>query len=104
MTDHILDRSYARLDRSLCSFKLTLFLRQVKEIRQFKQAVMRQVFGSDNPDQVNIDDFITDAQEPESDDDDDEIWLDFSKEPPKPINLDDTDDEADVVLQECWPN
>ena len=65
---------------------------------------MRQVFGSDNPDQLDIDDFITDAQEPQSDDDDDEIWLNFAEEPPKPINLDDTDDEANAILQQCWPN
>ena len=65
---------------------------------------MRQVFGSDNPDRVDVDDFITDAQEPVSDDDDDEIWLDFDRDPPLNISLNDSNTNADVVLQECWPN
>ena len=65
---------------------------------------MRQVFGSDNPNRVDVDDFITDAQEPVSDDDDDEIWLDFDRDPPLNISLNDSNTNADVVLQECWPN
>lgn len=64
---------------------------------------MTRIFGSENPDQFNVDDFITDAQEPDDDDDDDDdIWLDFSKDPPLDTSLD--GENADVVLEECWPN
>ena len=62
---------------------------------------MTKLFGSESP-QLDIDDFITDAQEPVSDDDDDDIWLDFARDPP--FHTFQNEDDADIVLQECWPN
>ena len=71
---------------------LTLFLRQVKEISEFKEAVKSNIIGK-NPEFV-FDDFITDAQEPVSDDEDDDNmeWLDFDKS----INLDNDHNTSDA--------
>lgn len=63
---------------------------------------MTKIFGSEDPDQFNVDDFVTDAQEPDDDDDNDDIWLDFARNPPLDTSLD--GENADFVLQECWPN
>ena len=63
---------------------------------------MTKIFGSENPVGFNVDDFVTDAQEPDDDDDNDDICLDFSRDPPLDTSLD--GENADIVLQECWPN
>lgn len=57
---------------------------------------MSQIFGSDNPDQLDIADFVTDAQHPvfDKDADADDIELDFAND----IEF---DTDEDVVLFEA---
>ena len=72
----------------------------MKEIGDFKKAVLSHLCG-ENGQPLNEDDFITDAQQPVSDDDDDDLddWLNFAKDI-QTINND--DDDEDVLLVEAW--
>ena len=61
----------------------------MKEISEFKKAVLSQLFG-DNVNEADLDHFTTDAQPPPLDDNDlADIVLDFAK-----------DDQNDIILSE----
>ena len=70
--------------------------RQVKEIGEFKKAVLSHLCEGNNL-EVDEDDFVTDAQQPVSDDEDDmNDLLNFAKDV-QTINNDDDDDAVLLV-------
>lgn len=91
------DPSYFVTDQLYFSNILKFNFRQVKEIGDFKKAVLSHLYG-ENGQPLNEDDFVTDAQQPVSDDDDDDLddWLNFAKDI-QTINNDDDDDGVLLV-------
>ena len=76
---------------------MTFKFRQVKQIADFKKAVRSHLCEGNNL-ELDGENFVTDAQQPVSDDDDDDIddWLNFAKDI-QTINHDDDDDGVLLV-------